>query len=515
MHKQQKIAGGSPNPHYKMALKNKTLGIIYLIYLLLSGVTMARHEPWGDEVHSWNISKGSSSYSQLIENRRFEGHPPGWYTILWSISRFTHKIGYMQLVQWVIACLVAGMIIFYSPFPVVVKVLFCFGYYFLFEYAILSRNYGIGVLLVCCICWLSERDFRYKTFVYYALLFFLSNTHLLAMLLAASLHLYFLLSHIEQKKSTRQLVLHITAGALVFLPAVHFIFPPSDSTINMGYWLHRWNIHQLTATVEGPLRAFLPIPAWWNYHFWNTQFLIEAKAGHSIFKVVNLITMIGLVTLACFILRKSWKSLTLFGVNFLMNYILSASFFSLTSARYAGFMFIGFFAACWLHYYERPITGVSRKIFYSFLAIQVAAGIFAVTRDIALPFSNLYRIGELVREVPADQRLVTDYWTMNGYVAYLDTPAYCVDLGTEVSFVTWGPDMAAMQGNPHRYTTGLGSFFKKEGLKEVYLLTLGSPKVLDKVDVTFSRTFHLQLIDSREGAIEKGSDLYLYKITQQ
>jgi hypothetical protein len=104
---------------------------------------------------------------------------------------------------------------------------------------------------------------------------------------------------------------------------------------------------------------------------------------------------------------------------------------------------------------------------------------------------------------------------MNGYVAYLDTPAYCVDLGTEVSFVTWGPDMAAMQGNPHRYTTGLGSFFKKEGLKEVYLLTLGSPKVLDKVDVTFSRTFHLQLIDSREGAIEKGSDLYLYKITQQ
>jgi len=73
--------------------------------------------------------------------------------------------------------------------------------------------------------------------------------------------------------------------------------------------------------------------------------------------------------------------------------------------------------------------------------------------------------------------------------------------------------MAAMQDNPHRYTIGLRNFFEKEGLKEVYMITMGSPQVLDKADVNFSRSFHLQLVDSREGAIEKGSDLYLYKIT--
>jgi len=493
-----------------MALRNKTFWIIFLAYTMVSGYTMTHHEPWGDEVHSWNIAKGSDSYHQLIGNRRFEGHPPVWYTVLWSISKFTHDISYVQTIQWFIACLVAFLIIFYSPFPTLAKLLFCFGYYFLFEYAILSRNYGIGVLFTCCICLLQGTEHRrHKNFLYYTLLFLLSNVHLLAMLLAGSLHLYFLLSCTSRKK----LLTHILIGALVMFPAVIFIFPPSDSTLNMGYWLHRWNIHQLTATVEGPLRAFLPVQAWWNPHFWNTEFLIEAKAAYSILKIVNLLVTAVLVALAFFILRNSRKSLILFGTNFLLNIFISAAAFPLTSARYAGFIFIGFFAACWLHYYDRPLPATSKKMLHTLLAIQLAAGVFAVIGDIRRPFSNLYRIDELVREVPPGERLVTDYWTMNGYVAYLDRPAYCVDIGREISFVTWGPDITVVQDNPRRYTDGFRRFFQKEHPPEVYMITQGSPRMLDKVDTNFSRSFDVRLVDSREGAIEKGSDIFLYKIT--
>jgi len=493
-----------------MALHNKTLWAIFLAYILVSGYTMTHHELWGDEVHSWNIAKGSDTYPRLIENRKFEGHPPVWYTVLWSISKFTHNTRYVQAIQWGIACLVAFLIVFYSPFTTTAKTLFCFGYYFLFEYAILSRNYGVGVLLTCCICLLlGTPPHRYKNVLYYILLFLLSNVHLLAMLLAGSLHLYFLLSLTSRKK----LLTHILIGGLIMLPAVVFIFPPSDSTLNMGYWLHRWNIHQLTATVEGPLRAFLPIPAWWNPHFWNTEFLIEAKTTYSILKIINLLVTTVLMALAFFILRKSRKSLILFGTNLLLNLFISAAAFPLTSARYAGFIFIGFFAACWLHYYEQPLPVTSKRLFHSLLAIQLAAGVFAVAGDISRPFSNLYRMDELVHEVPAGRRLVTDYWTMNGYVAYLDKPAYCVDMGKEISFVTWGPDITVVQDNPRRYTDGFQKFFQKEHAQEVYMITLGSPKMLNRADTNFSRSFDVRLVDSREGAIEKGSDIYLYRIT--
>jgi len=493
-----------------MALRNKPLWAIFLVYMLVSGYTMTHHEPWGDEVFTWNIAKSSGSYPQLIENRKFEGHPPAWVTILWLISKCTHNVRYMQLAQWVIACLVAGLILFYSPFPTPTKALACFGYYFLFEYAVLSRNYGTAMLLICCICIVLKKDFRYKTLLYYILLFLLSNVHLLATLLAASLHLYFLQSYTSKKK----LLIHTLTGGLLLLPAVIFILPPSDSTINIGHSFRQWNIHLLTATIEGPLRAFLPVQAWWNYHFWNTEFLVEAKAEYSFLKVLNLLIMTGLMAIAFFIFRKNRKSLILFGASLLLYLLLSASVFPLTSARYAGFIFISFFVACWLHYYEQPLSAASRKLLDSLLAIQFAAGIFAVTRDIRLPFSNLYRIDELAREVPPRSRLVTDYWTMNGYVAYLDTPAYCIDVGRELSFVTWGPDITVIQNNPHRYTSGADKLFQQERKQEIYMISSGSPQTLDQADSCFSRSFHVMLIDKREGAIEKGGNLYLYKITK-
>src|SRR6185503_14787340 len=158
----------------------------------------AHHEMWGDEIHSWNIAKGSRGFFGLINNSRYEGHPPAWYVILWSISKFTHNLAYVQAVHLIIASLSVFLILFFSPFPLSTRVLIPFGYFFLFEYAVLSRNYAIGVLLAICICLLIRKKFRYKLILYYVLLFLLSNTHLLAILLAGSLHLYFLLFLNEQ-----------------------------------------------------------------------------------------------------------------------------------------------------------------------------------------------------------------------------------------------------------------------------------------------------------------------------
>ena len=64
---------------------NKLLWTVFITYVVVSGFAISHHELWGDEVHSWNIAKGSGSYADLIVNRRFEGHPPAWYTVLWAI----------------------------------------------------------------------------------------------------------------------------------------------------------------------------------------------------------------------------------------------------------------------------------------------------------------------------------------------------------------------------------------------------------------------------------------------
>jgi len=485
---------------------------IYVVYLLVSGYAISHHEPWTDEVNSWNIAKGSHRYTDLIRNTRYEGHPPGWFTILWSISKFTHNLAYMKAAQWLIAAMVVYMILFVSPFPLFTKILIPFGYYFIFEYAVFSRNYSMGVLAAFCICCILVKDFKYKPLLYYTLLFCLSNTLLLAALLGASLHLYFLLWNWEQK---RKIGMHIVLGVIVSLPAVYFIFPPGDSELNKNFWHNSIAIHQLTALNEIPLRAFLPIPAWWNYQFWNTEFLLEAKNAHNFLQFADPLISLGILALGALILRKSPKSLALFIANVLVTAIVAVAVQPLTSARYSGFIFIGFITAWWLYCYETPVTTGNSRLVNMLLLVQVTAGAFAVTKDILLPFSNLYRVRELVNEVPAGNRLVTDYWTMSGYVAFMDKPAYCIDTRKEMSFIVWGTDIPAIHNDPARYSGGLNDLFSRQHIHSVYMVSIAPEQQLFSTDSQLQKSFLITLIDKREGAILRGGNLYLYRISSR
>ena len=83
--------------------------------------------------------------------------------------------------------------------------------------------------------------------------------------------------------------------------------------------------------------------------------------------------------------------------------------------------------ALWLTYTKGDRLTRGRALLdHALLVVHVAAGLFAAWKDIRLPFANLDRIVELVGEVPPGSRLVTDYWTMNAYSAFVDKPIYCV-----------------------------------------------------------------------------------------
>jgi hypothetical protein len=473
---------------------------------------MSHHELWGDEIHSWNIAKGSGSFADLISNIKYEGHPPVWYAVLWAISKFTHNLAYVQIVHLVIAASIVFILLFLSPFPFSTRVLMPFGYYFLFEYAIISRNYAIGVLLAFCICLIIKKTFRYKSLSYYLFLFLMSNTHLLAILLAVSLHLYFLLLNIEQKKKRNIIALHVLFGILIFLPSLYFISPPSDSQLNVHYWLNRWNVHQFTAFGQAPLFAFIPIPAWWNYNSWNTQFLIEAKTSYSLLRIVNLLISTIIPILAFLILRRNKKAAVLFLTNLFLSFVIAVAVFPLTAERYAGFILIGFIVAFWLYCQETPVTKTNKWMVNIFLTVQLIGSVFIISKDIRYPFSNAYKVNELLKEVPGNDGTVTDYWAMNTISAFADRSFYCVDLQKEISFVKWNSDLGMMQNKQYRYFEGVKNLFQKKAISSVYMISTGSPLVLSRVDPQLFKLYQVKLIDKRDGAIEKGGNLYLYRI---
>src|SRR6186713_2082848 len=86
----------------KYPFNNPVLWVVFIFYIIVSSLALFHHELWGDELHSWNIAKASNSFSDLISNTRYEGHPPLWYSLLWVISKFTHHVSVMQWLQLII-----------------------------------------------------------------------------------------------------------------------------------------------------------------------------------------------------------------------------------------------------------------------------------------------------------------------------------------------------------------------------------------------------------------------------
>ena len=87
------------------------------------------------------------SLSDLFANLRYTGHPGLWYLLVWAASWFTDSPYAVQVVHAGISVLLIAAIGLWSPFSRLEKVLLLCSYFVLFEYTVISRNYGIGMLL--------------------------------------------------------------------------------------------------------------------------------------------------------------------------------------------------------------------------------------------------------------------------------------------------------------------------------------------------------------------------------
>lgn len=350
----------------------------------------------------------------------------------------------------------------------------------------------------------------YKLVLYYALLFFMSNTHLVALLLAGSLHLYFLLLKFDQNKKINKLFPHVLLGILVFLPALYFISPPSDSGLTVEILANKFDQQHLGVIAKSPLRTFIPVPAWWEHNFWNTQFLLALQGKNIVLRLLTLLLSVGVLGLVWLVLKDSKKSLTLFIINLLLTFIV-AVIFPLTTQRYIGFIFIGFIAAYWLRCYERPVHRRYNWLVNILLGIQVVAGVFVVSKDIRLPFSNFDRVNELIKAVPPNEKIVTDYWCVNTISAFSDSTFYCIGLDSLPVFLQWKKENNSR--GPGAYFNSVKKLFERENLKRIYLISTYPTHIIFELDPQLEKFYKLTIIEKREGAIDKWGNLYLYEIS--
>jgi hypothetical protein len=129
-------------------------------FVALTTTVATRHEMWRDEVRAYSVATRAPSWSALASSLHQEGHPILWYAILRVAYGITHSPLVLPVAALLIGAIAAFLILRFAPFPFWVRLLAVFGVFLGYEYSVVARNYGIGVvfMVLACIAFPSRHE---------------------------------------------------------------------------------------------------------------------------------------------------------------------------------------------------------------------------------------------------------------------------------------------------------------------------------------------------------------------
>lgn len=418
------------------------IALLILVFLSLGFAGVLNHEMWRDELKAWLIARDSSSISDLFHNFRSEAHPGLWYLCLYTLSRFTHNPVAMQLFHLMLATGVIFLFARFSPFTKLQKILFSFGYFPFYEYAVISRNYAIGVLLIFSFCALFNKPNR-NHIVLLGVLTLLANTNLYSLIIAISLGLILLFDIIDTRKSEspdqrKWTILFLSIFVLGIVFVIIQIIPPSYDTPEKVMRTPLLDRYRFVASVMTVWKSYIPLPNILIHSFWNTNILMAVPHGWTL----GFFFSLGLLVLSSILFVR--KPIVLFLYLFGTLGILTFTFTKLMGGvRHWGHMFILLVVCLWISasYTEAKLKWLSPKLAHAIdfpakhknkfitviLGVHLVAGIYAMSMDLFYPFSGSKQTATFIqKQRMTNMPIVASSDTGVAYTlsAYLDRKIY-------------------------------------------------------------------------------------------
>ncbi len=368
------------------------LRLLPAVFLALVLFDLAHHEPWRDELGAWFHAKASGSFAELRERTRFAGHPLLWHGLLVGVSRISSDPFAMQAANAMIATATVALIVHAAPFRPLDKALLAFGYFPFFEYATISRPYGLGLFLALAVCavWRMTGGGIRRVAVLLALL---PQTSAYGLFVAFALSAGLL---VDWRGAGRRFSepRFLAGAAIVMLGAVLAIAqaaPPERTGYAVG-WRTAPSLQQVSATAAIVWRALAPIPAI-RVDFWNTN-LLDGWTPRGTQAVLG----VALLAASAALFRRRRAALVVWVVG--SATVLAFTYVKLYgSLRHHGTIFILFVASWWLALRERPVAarrGLREWFPTTLLAVSALAGVVANAADFVLPFSQSFAVARFV-----------------------------------------------------------------------------------------------------------------------
>jgi hypothetical protein len=414
--------------------RNRFAAAVTLAFLVLGGIGLARHEMWRDEMQAWLIPAGSASPGELIHNLRYEGHPALWHLLLWVVTRVTTRPEAMQVLHLAISAAAVFLFARSAPFSRTVRALAVFGYFPLYEYTVISRNYGLGMLFLFAACALFPTRLRsYLPLAGILALLASSNPYawLLALAFAGTLVLEPLWdrevrARVRAADAIPSLLLFGAAAAL----AAAQMIPPPDGNFAAPWYL-QLRMARVVRVLGTVARAWLPIPNPTEPTAWNTNLLWHLLSG------VTALIGVALMAAAVAAVRRSRPALVLYlaGAAALLgfSYIKYAGY-----TRHHGAHFLLLLACLWI----ARQTDQSRRrdvALVLLLLVQIVAGAWVYGQDLARPFSAARATAGFLRDPRFEESFLVGYLDSisTPVSGYLGRPLYYPQSRSFGTYVLW------------------------------------------------------------------------------
>jgi hypothetical protein len=489
-----------------------------LLYLVVVAVGIAHHEMWRDELQAWMIARDSGSLAELLlVNLREEGHPALWHSLLFLITRFTRDPVAMQVLHAALATAAVFLLARFSPFSWAQKGLIAFGYFLVYEYAVVSRSYVLAVLTVFAFCALYPHRHRRRWPLALTLLL-LANTTVYGSLLALSLLAMLVVERhggeaASPNASARLGVLALVSGVSVIV-AFNLWLTGGVGTAMGALGQESAAGESIGAMVGRVWKAYFPIPDVTTFDSWGTNLFFGNRVLEAIAAVLSVAILAGGVLL--FFDKPLVVFLYLFGTAALLSTNLFLHFGSL---RHHGHLFLLFLAGLWLAALPSRSAPVSERIaawrarcntpfVASVLVAQLLGGVIMWTHDVRHPFSPARSAAESIRVAGLHD---LPLWGHSAPVAspvgaYLDRKILYPAQGTDVpqGFIWW-------RRRPRRISPeNLARMVEEAAHAEGELVLIWSRPFRAEVP-----GLDVQLITHLPPGIEGTEEYFLYRVRRQ
>lgn len=458
--------------------------ILLLSFAILTWIGLLNHEMWRDELQAWFISSNSDSLVGLFNNLRYEGHPALWHLILYLISRFTENPFYMQIFHATLSILNIFIFVKYSTFSRLHKFLISFGYYQLFEYNMICRNYSFGIFFIFIFCYLYKNrpnNYLIMSFV----LFLLANTSIYGLIISLSLGLFLFYDNFKKKKFERISIISTSIVVTGVLLSAYQMIPPSDYAIN---WSSRIDIvTSLGAFWRGVVPLLLP-----KYNFWDANNNILDSISFNLTAIFSIL----LIYISYKIFKQDKKVLISFfcGLYMMLSFI---CFFYYGSIRHHGHFYILFIVFLWLSYKNIKKNKVFYNIVTIVLLLNFIAGTGAYYMDFKYPFSEAKNTAEYIK----NHNMQNMYLFGDKDFATVPVSAY---LNKNINTITYNENIFIIWNESRLHL---------DKLTEEEIISFNNEKdALVILNYKLPETKNMHFVKSFENSINKSENYYLYEM---